>query len=186
MVSRSKIAPEMTSADLTDLLIFIELIRVDVWLDGGWGVDALLGVQTRAHKDVDLILRVENVPKFQQELEKKGFSFKEGCFPHSFVLTNGQGLEIDIHAVSTDQDGNGRYQMQNGEYWIYPAEGFNGKGTINGKAIRCLSPEAQVLCHAYGYTPVEKDFKDMEHLQRRFGVKLPPHLRSNLSHTPQF
>jgi hypothetical protein len=34
-----------------------------------------------------------------------------------------------------------------------------------------------VLCHAHGYAPAEKDFRDMELLQARFGVDLPHHLR---------
>jgi hypothetical protein len=46
-------------------------------------------------------------------------------------------------------------------------------------ALPVLSPAIQVLCHAYGYTPIEKDFRDMELLQERFGVELPPQLRPN-------
>jgi hypothetical protein len=44
-------------------------------------------------------------------------------------------------------------------------------------SVRCLSPATQVLCHAHGYVPVEKDFCDMELLAERFGVELPPQLR---------
>ena len=32
----------------------LEADGIDVWLDGGWGVDALLGQQTREHDDLDL------------------------------------------------------------------------------------------------------------------------------------
>jgi hypothetical protein len=28
-----------------------------IWLDGGWGVDALVGEQTREHEDLNLIVR---------------------------------------------------------------------------------------------------------------------------------
>ncbi len=55
--------------------------------------------------------------------------------------------------------------------------GFGGRGVVEGVSVRCLSPEVQVLCHAYGYVPTEKDLRDMELLQARFGVELPPHLR---------
>jgi lincosamide nucleotidyltransferase A/C/D/E len=27
-----------------------------VWLDGGWGVDALLGYRSRPHQDLDLVI----------------------------------------------------------------------------------------------------------------------------------
>ena len=67
--------------------------------------------------------------------------------------------------------------MQDGEDWVYPLEGFSGHGVINGMSVKCLSPTVQVLCHAHGYIPVEKDFCDMELLAEKFGVELPPQLR---------
>ena len=32
-----------------------------VWMTGGWGIDALLGEQTRPHKDLDLIILLDDV-----------------------------------------------------------------------------------------------------------------------------
>lgn len=32
-----------------------------VWVTGGWGIDALLGEQTRAHKDLDLIVLLDEL-----------------------------------------------------------------------------------------------------------------------------
>jgi len=172
---------EMTSAALVELLQLFESAAIPVWLDGGWGVDALLQTQTRMHKDVDIILAVADVPKLQELLSEKGFIVREGKPPTSFVLANGAGLEIDVHAVTFDEDGNGVYRMQNGEDWIYPAEGFNGRGLVGELNVRCLSPTAQVLCHAHGYVPVEKDFCDMELLAECFGIELPPQLRRGTS-----
>ena len=37
---------------------------IDIWLDGGWGVDALLGTQTRVHNDIDLFVEKINSKKF--------------------------------------------------------------------------------------------------------------------------
>lgn len=67
--------------------------------------------------------------------------------------------------------------MQNGEDWIYSAEGFTGQGIVAGVELHCLSPAIQVPVQAYGCTPLGKDFRDMELLQERFGVELPPQLR---------
>jgi lincosamide nucleotidyltransferase A/C/D/E len=169
--------PEMSAADLIELLQLLDEASVEVWLDGGWGVDALLRTQTRSHKDVDIVLRVSDVPKLREILGRGGFVFKEGIPPNSFVLANGLGLEMDVHAVVFDDDGHGVYRMQNGEDWIYPAEGFNGHGAVGNVDVRCLSAATQVLCHAHGYTPTEKDFRDMELLKERFGVELPPQLK---------
>jgi lincosamide nucleotidyltransferase A/C/D/E len=173
--------PEMTATALVELLHLLDDATIPVWLDGGWGVDALLQTQTRSHKDADIILPVADVPKFQELLATRGFAVREGKPPHSFVLANGAGLEVDVHAVSFDDDGNGVYRMQNGEDWVYPAEGFDGRGVVGRMTVRCLSPTTQVLCHAHGYVPVERDFCDMELLAQRFGVDLPPQLRRRLS-----
>ena len=172
-----KTKSEMTSRTLVELLQLIEDAQIPIWLDGGWGVDALLGAQTRTHKDVDIILSVGHVSKLQALLSHRGFMVKEGKPPDSFVLADEAGLEVDVHAVAFDDEGNGVYRMQNGEDWIYPAEGFSGRGLVGDLCVRCLSPGAQVLCHAYGYVPVEKDIRDMELLRERFGVELPSHLR---------
>jgi lincosamide nucleotidyltransferase A/C/D/E len=168
--------PEMTATALVELLHLFESAAIPVWLDGGWGVDALLQTQTRPHKDVDLVLAVADVPKLRKLLAAGGFAVREGKPPHSFVLTNGAGLEIDVHAVTFDSTGNGVYRMQSGADWVYPAEGFCGCGVVGGTTVRCLSPAVQVLGHANGYVPVEKDFRDMELLAERFGVELPPQL----------
>jgi lincosamide nucleotidyltransferase A/C/D/E len=168
---------EMTARSLVTLLNTIEGAGIDVWLDGGWGVDALLGSRHRAHHDVDLIVRVSDTPRLREILSPDGFRVDKGSPPHSFILANGVGLEIDIHAVVFDGAGNGVYRMENGRNWIYPAPGFDGRGTVAGRAVRCLTPEVQMLCHADGYEPVEKDYHDMELLAKRFRLDLPSRLQ---------
>src|SRR6185369_5370612 len=160
--------PEMTSSCLLEVLQVLKDAAISVWLDGGWGVDALLETQTRPHKDVDIIVRVTDVPKLREILAHRGFAVREGSPPDSFVLADGAGLEVDVHAVVFDDEGNGVYRMQNGETWIFPAEGFEGRGVIEGRRVQCLSATTQVLCHAHGYVPSEKDFRDMELLAERF------------------
>ena len=39
--------------------LFDEL-GIKVWIDGGWGVDALLGECTRDHQDLDIIISWED------------------------------------------------------------------------------------------------------------------------------
>jgi lincosamide nucleotidyltransferase A/C/D/E len=172
--------PEMSSSALLELLQLIGSAAIPVWLDGGWGVDALLGMQTRRHKDADIVVAVADVAKLEEILGRRGFAFRRGTPPHSFVLADDSGLEIDVHAIVFDAEGNGVYRMESGEDWIYPAEGFGGRGVVSGTGVRCLSAAVQVLGHASGYVPTEKDFRDMELLHERFGVELPPQLRRKL------
>jgi lincosamide nucleotidyltransferase A/C/D/E len=167
----------MTAEALVDLLRIFEREKIEVWLDGGWAVDAVLGYQTRPHKDLDIILRVSDLPKLRKVLEGEGFEVQNSGTESNFVMSDRRGSEVDVHAIAFDQEGNGVYRMENGSNWIFPAAGFGGSGIVNGISVRCLSPETQVLCHAHGYPPTEKDFRDMELLEARFGVELPQHLR---------
>lgn len=167
----------MNSSALVELLGLLEGAGIQVWLDGGWGVDALIGAQSRPHKDVDIVVQVADVPRLEEVLGSRGFARRRGSPPDSVVLGDDRGVEVDVHAVVFDADGNGLYRTENGEVWVYPAEGFGGRGVIDGSAVRCLSPAVQVLCHAHGYAPSEKDVHDMQLLEQRFGIQLPPHLR---------
>lgn len=167
----------MTADDLIEILAWIGAADIHVWLDGGWGIDALLETQSRPHKDVDLIVSVSDVESLTSILNERGYRDKEGGRAENFVLANDVGREVDVHVVEFDAQGNGIYQMENGEFWVFPARGFSGRGRIQGVEVRCLSPEVAVECHASGYTPQEKDFADMELLEQRFGVDLPPNLR---------
>jgi lincosamide nucleotidyltransferase A/C/D/E len=169
--------PEMPAEAAVYLLRLFEGAGIDVWLDGGWAVDAALGEQTRSHKDLDIIVQISDLPRFRKVLGARGFDIKEGGTESNFVLAHSNGLEVDVHAFIFDEAGNGVYRMSNGEDWIFPASGFAGRGEILGFNVRCLSPEVQVLCHAHGYVPKKKDLRDMELLEARFGVELPSHLR---------
>jgi lincosamide nucleotidyltransferase A/C/D/E len=40
--------------DVIDVLDALEAESVHHWVAGGWGVDILVGSQTRAHRDLDL------------------------------------------------------------------------------------------------------------------------------------
>ena len=114
----------MDSHDIIVMLDLLESSDMLVWLDGGWGVDALLGKQTRPHKDVDIIVRVDDVPAMISLLGHRGFDLVEGRPPSNFVLKDSQGREVAVHPVRFDEKGNGVYRMLSGEDWIYPAAGF--------------------------------------------------------------
>jgi len=45
-----------------------------LWLTGGWGIDALLGWRTRQHKDLDFILLLDDVTHMRQLLGDVGFT----------------------------------------------------------------------------------------------------------------
>lgn len=166
----------MTEDDLLEILYLLERSGVTVWLDGGWGVDALLAEQTREHDDVDLVVELVQVPSLIAALTSNGYELVAGSPPTSFVLVDAVGRQVDVHPVAFDKEGGGVYRMEDGRDWIYPAAGFAGRGLVGGRPVRCLTAEVQVLVHD-GYELADKDYRELRLLHERFGVALPAAVR---------
>jgi len=166
----------MSSGDVVDVLDRLDGVQIEVWLDGGWGVDALLNSQTRPHDDLDLIVRISDVPALREVLARDDLQLVEGAWDSSFVLSDPSGREIDVHTIRFDGEGNGINTGIPGggnELAMYPASGFSGTGTVAGREVMCFTPELQMLCHSGGYEPGETDFHDVRLLHDRFGTPLP-------------
>jgi len=166
----------MASADIVGLLDAFESAGVPVWIDGGWGVDALFGEQLRPHDDLDIVVDIRDVPTVKEVLRGSGYAFQESDVPLSFMVVDSEGRQVDVHPVTFDEQGNGLYQMDDGNTWTYPAEGLAGTGAISGTPVRCLTPELQMGVHA-GYELREKDHEEIRILSKRFGVDPPPGYR---------
>ncbi len=164
----------MISRDVIDLYEALEDQGVEIWIDGGWGVDALLGEQSRPHSDLDIAIQQKDLPKFREWLRERGYKDikVEIARDWNFVLGDEHGREVDVHVIVLDSQGNGIYgPPENGEK--YPAASLTGTGLIEGRRVRCISPEWMVKFHS-GYELKDKDFRDVSALCRKFGIDLPP------------
>jgi len=84
-----------------------------------------------------------------------------------------------MHPVTFNAEGGGVYQTDDGTEWVYPGEGFTGRGSVHERPMRCLSPEVQVLVHA-GYELTQKDYRELYLLRERFRVEPPRALLKNV------
>jgi lincosamide nucleotidyltransferase A/C/D/E len=151
--------------------------EIDIWIDGGWGVDALLGEQTREHGDLDVAIQARDLPKMRALLEERGYNDKgeEHARPWNFILKDQTGHEIDVHAIDLDSAGNGIYgPPENGE--MYPASSLRGMGVIAGRRVQCISAEDMVKFHS-GYELDQNDFHDVLALCKKFGIEIPEEYR---------
>ena len=158
---------------LLELYSSLNNLQVTIWLDGGWGVDALLGKETRAHQDLDIVIQQKDLAVFCDLLKSRGYNEvnRDDMCAWNFVLGDNMGHEVDVHVINLDDDGNGIYgPMERGIF--YPAEGLTGIGTINEIELRCLTADYQVESHT-GYELKEKDFKDVHALCKKFNITLP-------------
>ncbi len=87
----------MTGADVLHVLDLLAAVGVRVWVDGGWGVDALLGDQTRPHDDLDLALEHRDLARFLRAIGNAGFRLLRDDGPFNKVLVDEAGRKIDYH-----------------------------------------------------------------------------------------
>lgn len=139
------------------------------WVDGGWGIDALLGKQTREHDDLDLVMAGDAVDEARAVLEGQGFTVERDWLPTALSLRHPDGRSLDLHPVESTPDGGGDQIQRDGSRWHYDAP---VTGRIAGHSVRCCSPACQVAAHL-GYEPDDTDRADMTALAARYRLTLP-------------
>ncbi|MBY8882100.1 nucleotidyltransferase domain-containing protein [Actinacidiphila acidipaludis] len=159
----------MTAEDVLSVVAVARQAGADIWIGGGWGIDALLGEQTRPHRDVDLMHRQEQESALVAALAAAGFTETLDWRPVRFVVSHPDGREIDLHPLVFADDGSAlQASLDPGVPFAYPASCFV-TGTIGGTTVPCLSAEQQVFFHQ-GYDPSDRDLHDMARLRERFGI----------------
>jgi lincosamide nucleotidyltransferase A/C/D/E len=164
----------MTSSEVIAVVDCLSNAGIEVWLDGGWGVDALLEEETRPHEDLDAVVELAKTDSVIAALGPPGFQVSADDRPTRLVLRAGDGRQIDFHPVVFDEDGNGRQigAGPNGGDAMYPADGLTSIGIVSGRRVACLTPEL-LLKHHQGYPPKENDRHNVRLLCERFGLPLP-------------
>lgn len=158
----------MNGETVIEILELLKSYDIDVTVDGGWGVDALLGEQTRPHADLDIAVPHKMVPRLRQILGAKGYAeiFRDDSRDCNFVLQDAAKNQIDVHSFVFDADGRNVYGV------AYLPEHLTGEGMIDGYPVKCVPPEWSVKFHS-GYELDENDYRDVKALCDKFGIPLP-------------
>ncbi|MGH3736394.1 MAG: nucleotidyltransferase domain-containing protein [Micromonosporaceae bacterium] len=160
----------MLAADVLAVLTVLSRAGVDVWIGGGWGIDALVGEQTRQHRDLDLMHRHDHEPALLAALSDAGFADTLDARPVRFVLADRAARELDLHPLVFAPDGAATQASTDPERpFRYPADCFV-TGSIGGTTVPCLSAAQQVYFHQ-GYEPTARDHHDMALLRQRFAIR---------------
>ena len=165
----------VTSADVVELVELLEAAHVAVWVDGGWGVDALLGEQTRDHADLDVAVPTRQLPQVRNVLSKASFVLLRDDGPYNVVLGDEAGRVIDVHAFddTTTVVGDDGIERHGPNGLAYETGGFIGEGRIDERSVKCMSAAFQMRSHT-GYSVDDDDWHDVRQLHRRFGLTIPP------------
>jgi lincosamide nucleotidyltransferase A/C/D/E len=167
-------ADSMNAESVIAIITALEDAGLSVWLDGGWGIDALVGRQTRGHRDLDLAIDQQHLARAQHNLEALGFTVDTTSgpgLPARLVMKDQRGREVDVHPLVFDATGNGWQQLDETtlNWGRYPAEDLNARGVVAGRAVNCVSPALQFRFHL-GYEWSARDRHDLRLLQEHFHV----------------
>jgi lincosamide nucleotidyltransferase A/C/D/E len=113
-----------------------------VSVEGGWGVDALVGRQTRRHRDLDLDVDAADEARVLAVLADLGYRVETDQRPNRVELAGPAGSRVDVHPLVFDAEGNGVQAGPAGERYVFPAAAFT-TGTIGGRTVVCLTAAQQ-------------------------------------------
>jgi lincosamide nucleotidyltransferase A/C/D/E len=161
----------MDAAKVLEILDRLDAAGVEWWVNGGWGVDALLGRETRPHNDLDFAIPAESIEQLPAIFPEFVHVYQEQL-PSAYVLRDSQGRELDFHPLRFDAEGNGWQPQIGADDALWPREALEGRGHIGGQEVRCMTAEFEVQSHLYeGYDDV--DWADVAALCQRFELPLP-------------
>lgn len=148
----------ITGHDVLRVLDAMHLADVSPCLEGGWGIDALLGRQTRAHSDLDLCLS-----RYERELALDALAvlgFDQISTGSAWLLraADSNGRHVDVRLFDGAPDGVG-------------SEHTDGRGFVVGRPVRCLNSDGQILAHTAD-PPTEVDIGDLHKLADLARVQL--------------
>ena len=161
---------------ITDVKQILQLAidaEIKVFLDGGWGVDALIGYETRAHNDIDIFVEKKDYQSFIQIMRDNGFyeiRMEYTTTSHT-VWEDVKKRIIDLHCFEYTENNEILY-----EGTCFPSSIFSGKGKIDGIEVSCIEPYSQVMFHL-GYEFDENDVHDVKLLCETFQIEFPDEYR---------
>lgn len=137
------------------------------WLEGGWGVDALVGRQTRLHRDVDVDFDATREEAVLAVLSTVGYVIDTDWRPNRVELVALRRGRVDLHPLVIEADGSARQAALGGGWHHFPRAYFT-TGRLHGVTVPCVSAEAQRAFRT-GYPLRDVDRHDLAQLTR-----LPP------------
>lgn len=167
-------ALDVSAAEVLAILDACRDAGVECWLAGGWGVDALLGQQTRRHSDLDLCVDVVAGGEARAIDALAGLGYEVSpesgpsgrLFPERPVLRSPSGRVIDLLLVTTDDTASTANPLV-----VMDAVAI-AEGVVDGRAVPCLSVELQLRARS-GYVPTATDRRDVALLCEHAGVRPP-------------
>lgn len=159
----------VTQDDLFKVLDLMDKTGIRYWLDGGWGVDVLVGKQTRMHRDVDINFDSQHTEELLLVLERNGYEIITDWSPVRIELYHPKLSYIDIHPFVISDDGRVKQADLEGGWYEFEADYF-GDAIYQERRISCISAKGQKVFHT-GYELREVDKHDIKNIEKVLSSK---------------
>ena len=161
----------ITADDVISLTDGFDAAGIRYWIGGGWGVDALLGSQTRDHDDLDISVPADQEALVLATLGALEFTVSADWRPIRVALRDAAGREVDVHSIRFRPDGSAWLPGMDGDRFEYQSDSFTS-GIIAGRTVPCLSASQQAIFHQ-GYRLKDKDRSDLDALAAAGLIEMP-------------
>ena len=157
----------VSKESLIEVLDLLDSLGIRYWVDGGWGVDILIGRQNRPHRDVDINFDGAFTNVLLEALLESGYEITTDWSPIRVELLHPRFGYIDVHPLIIAEDGSARQAGPFDTWFEFKAEWFS-RTEFEGRTIPCITAEAQKVFHS-GYEPRDVDLIDMANLKLYLG-----------------
>ncbi len=134
--------------------------------NGGWAVDALVGRETRPHRDLDVFLDELALGDALAALRERGYAVVDDWLPVRIELAAGDRT-IDLHPMRILPGGDGVQALLDGGELVHRAADRTS-GTIGGRSV-VVASAARLLQLRDGYEPRDVDVHDVALLRQLEG-----------------
>jgi lincosamide nucleotidyltransferase A/C/D/E len=146
----------MSLTEVMSVLRALNRAGIRYWLEGGWGVDELVGHQTRSHRDLEVDVDSTQEAQTLDVLAQLGYALETDWRPNrAELIATGRGW-VDLHPLLLDPDGTVRQAALGGGFHLFPTSCFT-VGRLDGLQVPCVSAAAQLAFHqGYRLRPVDR------------------------------
>jgi lincosamide nucleotidyltransferase A/C/D/E len=173
---RSKLKGEVPGARVAEIVEALEGSGILCLVAGGWGVDALIGHQSRRHDDVDILVDdfAQSAPRALEVLANIGFRLTERhhqatWMPDQWTFEDAAASRVDLLSLDWDL-----LTREAGPSEALAARALDERlfsalitdGRISGRSVPCLCAPVQRLFHSR-FEPRRVDKHDLAAMRIR-------------------
>jgi lincosamide nucleotidyltransferase A/C/D/E len=154
---------EMTASDVLTVCHAVAARTDHWWVEGGWGVDALLGRQTRKHRDLDVCTgdderEIAAVVAALRDLGLQVLNDRRSpapAIPRMIWLADGDGHSVEVYPVNLDAP---PFRVAEGDEPAFVT------GIVGDEQVPCLAGWLHVKAKHRGYRWRSSDRHDLRML----------------------